>query len=130
MVNEKEILLLDDNEIANYYNQDIVEDTMMFNNVLVFTNPIDVIDFITRRIEAKRNLPGFFIVDVQMPEMNGFEFLEKIEPILNELTIKPKIYMLTTSSHKRDLESFEQSPLAIGYLNKPLTTDMLLAQLF
>jgi len=130
MVNEKEILLLDDNEVANYYNQDIVEDTMLFNNILVYTNPEEVVEFVKSRCESKMSLPGFFIVDIQMPEMNGFEFIEKVEPFLNELKVKPKIYILTTSSHKRDQESFDNTPLALGYLNKPLTANMLLAQIF
>ena len=130
MINEKEILLLDDNEIANYYNQDIVEDTMLFHNVLVYTNPNEVVEFVKSKCKAKKALPGVFIVDIQMPEMNGFEFIEKIEPIINTLKVKPKFYILTTSSHKRDQESFENTPLARGYLNKPLTVDMLLAQLF
>lgn len=130
MLNAREILLLDDNEIANYYNQDIVEDTLLFDRVLVYTNPYEALEQLTERVNGYSTLPGTMIIDIQMPEMTGFEFLEKLEPLLSKQDEIPKIFILTTSSHKRDYDQFLKSKIAKGYLNKPLTADTLLERIF
>ncbi|WP_232341324.1 response regulator [Hymenobacter ginkgonis] len=66
--------------------------------------------------------PALILLDVNMPVMNGFEFLTAYRqlPLAQQQAIV--IVMLTTSLHARDVERAQELPVA-GFLNKPLTAD-------
>ena len=126
MINLKEIILLDDNDDTNYYNQDIVEETNLFTDILVFTDPNKVLELVKSRLENGQALPGVFLVDINMPFMDGFEFLDELDMMTGEENELPRVYILSTSSHKRDKEQFDRSFLAKGYINKPLMVENLI----
>ncbi len=126
MIDSTEILLLDDNDDTNYYNRDIIEDTYLFDNIIVFTKPLEVLNLVRERIADSKALPGVFIVDIKMPEMDGFEFLDEMDELTEGLEELPKVFILSTSKHKRDREQFDRSFLARAYINKPLSTDQLI----
>ncbi len=118
MINEKEIVLLDDNDDTNFYNKDVIEESQLFDDILVYTDPEELLDFIKDRLSSDEALPGVFLVDINMPEMDGFEFLDEFDELIGDTTQLPKVYILSTSSHKRDHEQYERSYLAAGYIVK------------
>ena len=120
MINKNEIFLLDDNSDTNFYNEDVVQETELFETIGVYESALKVIKEITERIEQNKAIPGHFIVDVKMPEMDGFEFIDELEILLEDFEEYPTVFVLTTSNHKRDHEQFSKSFLAKSYLVKPL----------
>jgi CheY-like chemotaxis protein len=69
--------------------------------------------------------PELILLDINMPVMNGFEFLEALHErwgLNPEIT---KIFLLTSSTNSRDVEKASQYPLT-GYLEKPLTLEKLI----
>jgi CheY-like chemotaxis protein len=66
--------------------------------------------------------PALILLDVNMPVMNGIEFLEAYVrlPLAQRQAIV--IVMLTTSLHSHDLERIQESPIA-GLVNRPLTKE-------
>ena len=129
MINAKEIVLLDDNNDTNFYNEDVAEEVELFEKISVFESPLKLIDEIRTRLENNIPLPGFFIVDVKMPEMDGFEFIDELEILIEELEVYPLVFILTTSNHKRDHEQFGKSFLAKSFLVKPLTSELLIEEI-
>ena len=125
MINFKEIVLLDDNNDTNFYNQDVVEEINIFDTISVFESPVKLLKEIENRLQQKVDIPGYFIVDIKMPEMEGFEFLDELEMIIEDFEEFPHIFILTTSNHKRDQEQFKKSFLAKSYLTKPLMPETL-----
>jgi response regulator RpfG family c-di-GMP phosphodiesterase len=126
MINKKEILLLDDNEITNFYNEDVIEDTLLFDKISIFDNPIDAISSIKTKIKNNEAIPGHFIVDINMPDMSGFEFLDELEKMTEHFEEYPRIFILSTSNHPNDRSKFVKTVMAQEYLIKPLSANQLL----
>jgi response regulator RpfG family c-di-GMP phosphodiesterase len=128
-MNKNEIVLLDDNNDTNFYNEDVVEETNLFKTISVFESPVKLLEEISKRVNSNIAIPGFFIVDVKMPEMDGFEFLDELDDIIEHFEEYPKVFILTTSNHKRDHEQFSKSFMAKSFLVKPLSSSMLIDEI-
>lgn len=129
MINANEIILLDDNDDTNFYNEDVVQETNLFSKIQTYESAIQLLEDIKVRLSQNIAIPGYFIVDVKMPEMDGFEFIDELEVLLEDQDVYPTVFILTTSNHKRDHEQFSKSFLAKSFIVKPLLTTTLLTQI-
>ena len=116
----KQVLLVDDNETTNFYNEDVLEESDLFEEIKVLASGTEVLDFFKQLDNNGEDLPELMFLDVKMPDYDGFEVLEELEELFEERLDNVKICMLTTSNHKRDLEKFEKFINAVDYINKPL----------
>ena len=114
-------LLVDDDRINNFLNQRLLEGLNITDKLLTALNGQEALTIFEQEcLESK--CPALILLDVNMPVMNGFEFLEAYD----KLAFTPKepviIIMLTTSLHPRDVERVQRLGIA-GFINKPLTKD-------
>jgi CheY-like chemotaxis protein len=120
------VLLVDDDKITNFLNQLLINDLAIAQQVLTAENGQEALHIIREQCEDN-NCPALILLDVNMPVMNGFEFLEAYERLA--FTYKQSIIiivMLTTSLHPRDVTQLNRMPIH-GFLSKPLTKAMLQA---
>lgn len=83
--------------------------------------------------EALRMLPGLFadeplvlvLLDIQMPKVNGFELLDRMQAWPEEERSRFKVLMLSSTLAEEDVQRVEAHPLALGLLSKPLDISML-----
>ena len=117
------ILLVDDDPTSCFLTQYIVEEMKLTDQVYTATSGREALDF----IRSKGALPDFsldlILLDINMPDMDGFEFLEAFENLPNKL--KSSVVMLTTSSNMRDVDKAKIYQV-IDYVNKPITEDKLI----
>ena len=124
----KTIMLIDDNEIDNLINQKIVEASNICENIFSHTGGKSAIEFlknmekITSAIEA---LPEVIFLDIDMPLMDGFQFLDEFEALTDSTKTHCKIVMLTSSINPQDMNKSQKYPFVKKYINKPLTQDNL-----
>lgn len=69
--------------------------------------------------------PGFLFVDLHMPDMSGFEFVEKFLAKFMNIQKECKLYILTSSVSHRDQDISKQYPVIQGFISKPLTMESL-----
>ena len=119
----KTVLLIDDDPIANFINRKLLEKTDLVKNVQVASNGQQALDML---ISIRRNadaLPDLIILDINMPLLNGFQFLEQLYGL--ELNLqRSKIAILTSSDAQDDQTRARELGVAI-YLVKPITIAIL-----
>lgn len=118
------VLLIDDDEITNFINEDLVKAMGITNEVLIAKNGKEGIDMVKTQCQTEANCPALILLDINMPVMNGFEFLEQYQQL--ELTGRPSmiLVMLTSSENEKDIERIKHST-AVDYLSKPLNKEKL-----
>ncbi|MDZ4668821.1 MAG: response regulator [bacterium] len=117
----KHILLIDDNEIDNFINKKIVSKSLMADLITVLNSGIDAIEFLTNLIMNNEPFPELIFLDIQMPEMDGFQFLHQFDNFPEEMKVSTSINMLTSSSNSNDIKRASECRYVKNFFNKPLS---------
>jgi CheY-like chemotaxis protein len=115
------ILLIDDNEADNRFHQIVLEDMGVAENIQMAESGIDALNL----LEEDQITPELIFLDINMPRMNGWEFLEKYKNLAPEHRAKMIVVMLSTSSNPEDLKKAEQIPEVAEFQVKPLSKKMI-----
>jgi len=124
------IMLVDDNEIDNLINQKMIEAAGICTHIFVHSGARSAIEFL-KNIEklAKGSLelylPDLIFLDIDMPLMDGFQFLEEFERMSDLIKNQCNVIMLTSSLNPQDLMKAKKNKHIVKYINKPLTLDNL-----
>ncbi|WP_192821333.1 response regulator [Rufibacter sp. LB8] len=120
------ILLIDDDQSANFISQTVIKKLDCAEQVLVAQNGRQALDLIQEHCLTftPQNCPQLILLDIKMPVMDGFEFLREFEDITWPTRQKPIVVLLTTSASPTDILQAQSYKLG-GFLNKPLNKEKL-----
>ncbi len=116
------IFIDDDTELVNIYNSTL-EQKNLSDYLVHFENAKDGLEYL-KRIQNKNELPDYILLDLYMPGMDGFRFLEDFERN-RDLKDSVEIYVCTSSRKKDDRNRVMKYPFVSAYLEKPLPSDFL-----
>ncbi|MGB3617253.1 MAG: response regulator [Catalinimonas sp.] len=120
------VLLIDDNEIDNFVNRKLVERTQLIDNVYTVQSAYEGLKYLEFSQGAPENLPEWIFLDINMPQMNGFEFLEAFaQQFGTAVRERCRIVMLSSSIDNGDRQRAVANPLVAHFLTKPLSLDKL-----
>jgi CheY-like chemotaxis protein len=118
------ILLVDDDEINNFISVKLIRKTLVNTEIKTCLNGKFAIDLLH---EIQQNnpdqLPDFILLDINMPIMNGWEFLEEYERLGIDPEGKSKIYIISSSVFNNDISKAKSYPLVKDFVSKPLSVD-------
>ena len=120
------VLLVDDDEATNFINKRMVALSDLKVQVEVTSNGQEALDYLTYSgIYKNRNLrqPGIIFLDINMPRMNGWEFLNEYKNLPPHQKSKIVIGMLTTSMNPDDETKAKQFSEINMFFHKPLTIE-------
>ncbi|MCD6068526.1 MAG: Two-component response regulator [Bacteroidetes bacterium] len=114
------VLLIDDDESTNFLHKIVLEDNVEIKNIEVAETVTEAFEILERSKGADKTEPDLIFLDLNMPGMNGWDFLEKYKGLhKNSL-----IFILTTSANPDDKKKAEKIKEVSGFRNKPLTGEM------
>jgi CheY-like chemotaxis protein len=116
------ILLIDDSDIDNYINREVLEDAGICAQITVQVGARQAIDYLKSLTGA---FPNVIFLDIRMPMMDGFDFLEEFEHLPAAQTIDCDVFMLSSSINPADLARARSFARVKDYLNKPLNNHQL-----
>lgn len=112
------IYLIDDDEIQNLINTRVVSIVSDGIEVKAFTSAENAL----ANLKSKQDgLPDMIFLDMNMPKMNGWDFLDAYESEEN----KVKVYMLSSSINNKDIQKSETYDIVNGFICKPLVVEKL-----
>jgi CheY-like chemotaxis protein len=116
------ILLIDDDESTNFINRIIIERENCTHQIEVADNVMSALDFLTT-YHPKHSSPELVFLDINMPGLDGWEFLEEYEKIKEEQNPTPIIIMLTASINPDDEKKARKKAEVSDFKCKPLSAD-------
>ena len=112
-------ILVDDNEADNVYHEIIIRRAGFTGEVLVFESGAQALDFLR---SDPLSLPTCLFLDINMPQMNGFEFARLATPLLQDKPLV-RVAVLTSSDAPQDRRRASDVPLIQDFITKPLTRE-------
>jgi CheY-like chemotaxis protein len=123
------VMLIDDSELDNFINEKTIEANYFARKLYIHTSARSGIEFLynltimgNKFIEA---FPQVIFIDINMPMMDGFQFLEHFRTSGHILPPKTRFVILTSSVNEHDRERSNSYETDITFVNKPLTREML-----
>lgn len=118
---KKVVIIDDDHEMVDFYNN-ILKRKNLSKYLVHFDNASESIDYLKKR--KKEELPCYILLDLYMPEMDGFEFLEKFEN-LGSLKKNIEVYVCSSTKKKRDRDKVMYYQFVSAFIEKPLPSEFL-----
>lgn len=116
------ILLVDDDPDDNFYHQLIINEMDIVHSIEIAKNGIEALAYLKKE---DQNPPDIIFLDLNMPKMNGWEFLEQYKDLDKSQKPKVLIIILTTSANPEHMEKAKEIQDVTGFETKPLTKEML-----
>jgi CheY-like chemotaxis protein len=120
------VLLIDDDLTINYFHNRLIEKSSLTENIAISKNGKEGLDSfleLNEKIEGEEMTVVF--LDLNMPIMNGWEFLDNLSKIKEGIKMKYKIFILSSTINPDDKKKAKNHALVTGFLSKPLTKENL-----
>ncbi|MFD2586583.1 response regulator [Croceitalea marina] len=112
--------IIDDDDIFIYGTRRFMEEVSFCEDIIVFKNGKEAIDGMENYLAEGKNLPEIIFLDINMPIMNGWDFLEEFTKIPNLNKDKVQLYIVSSSVDPFDLQRAKQFELVYKYILKPI----------
>lgn len=119
------ILLVDDDESTNFLNQRVIYKADCTEKVVAFESGQSALNHLKLIKEEGCQYPELIFLDVNMPAMDGFEFLDTYSQLNKEQQKKVVLVMLTTLQDPDEINRAKSIDAVSDFKNKPLTKEML-----
>ncbi len=121
----KNVLLIDDSESDNFYHERKIRKMGITDNIHVCYSGQEALDFLKSELEGVHPQPTLIFLDINMPGMNGWEFLREYEKLEVAQQGEIVLTMLSNSIDERDKARAHEFSAVQGFYSKPLSEEYL-----
>lgn len=114
------ILIIDDDLVSQFASRYAVEQSAVKSQIYMYDGALEALEFLNELLENEEDFPDVILLDLVMPQMGGWEFIENFEKINNN-RFNTKIYILSAFTNAADREKAKNHPHIAGYYNKPIS---------
>ncbi len=115
--------IVDDDKIYVYGVRKLFEMHQICDKVLVFSNGQEALDYLKSAVDSAQDLPDVILLDINMPVMDGWDFLEEYKKLKPQMAKEITIHMVSSSIHKEDIDRANSYDEISGYFVKPVVQE-------
>jgi CheY-like chemotaxis protein len=123
---KKTIWVIDDDTIYQIIVNKIIQKSEMFSTISSFKNGKEALDAVTNSLNDNEILPDIILLDINMPIMDGWEFMEEMTLLKSSITKQIIVYVVSSSIAVEDKNKSKTYPDILGYLSKPVNINDLI----
>jgi response regulator RpfG family c-di-GMP phosphodiesterase len=125
----KNVFVIDDSPMDTLLMKIILKSINYAENLTFFNEPLPALEHFKEIDPSEKDkYPDIIFLDINMPEINGFEFLEKFNHLPKEIVEHTEFFVVSSSEDLQDLEKSRNFKSVKKYLVKPINKDLLLEQ--
>lgn len=117
-MSKRHVILVDDDEVINLVHREVIKRIVPDSNIEVFKSGPQLIQYLQ---EDNGAAIDFLFLDIRMPEMDGFEVLDKLKTLNISALEGSKIYVLSSTLDERDLSRARNDEAVTDFIGKPLS---------
>jgi len=118
-------MLIDDDQNDNFFHEREIKKTNLSIDVITKNSAIDALEYLKSKKEDKNIQPNLIFLDINMPQMNGWEFLQEYDQLDEEIKDRKIIIMLTSSKNPDEIARAMTFRSVSDFISKPLTKEKL-----
>jgi response regulator of citrate/malate metabolism len=117
--------IIDDDPMASFYIKRLAELGDLADIITIYDKAQWAIDYLLHHRKSVEHLPDVILLDIYMPELDGWGFLEEYGKIKENLAKPIDIYIISSSGHAKDVKKARAFTEVKDYLQKPITKEQL-----
>lgn len=117
------IMLIDDDEYTNFIHERAIQKSGLCTNVISFQEAKNALEYLRDHTSESGGVPQLIFLDINMPIMNGWQFIDEYRKLPEESKAKRLLFMLTTSLNPDDEAKAREIGEMAGFHHKPLTVE-------
>lgn len=117
------LALVDDDDTFVFITKRIIEKTDCVKEIKVFGNGLDALNYLKENLNSEYNLPEIIFLDLSMPIMDGWQFLDEFTSLESKRTSKIIIYICSSSISPHDIMKAKRMSAVTDFIIKPVTKD-------
>lgn len=119
------VIIVDDEPTSLFICRKTLELSNVFTQIQTFESPVEALDYLKNVYSNNlvEEIPSLILVDINMPIMNGWEFIEEFKKLPEEKTKNTIINILSSSDSEQDIKKAAGIDKITDYISKPLTVE-------
>jgi len=119
------VMIIDDNQIDLYITSILMKKNLFASEILQYSAATDALQYLKTHADDPNDIPQVILVDIYMPEMSGFEFMEAYDQLPDETKKYSKVYIVSSSIDNRDIGRANDDRNVVSFQEKPITPEFL-----
>jgi CheY-like chemotaxis protein len=117
------IAVVDDDDAFHFITSRAIKSLSGTHNVLQFFSGIEAMKYLTENADHRENLPDVLLLDLNMPILDGWMFMEEYSKIKNKIAKEISIFIVSSSIDVNDIDRAKKNKNIIDYLMKPISVE-------
>jgi response regulator of citrate/malate metabolism len=117
--------IIDDDPMATFYIKRLAELGELADIITIYDKARGAVNYLLQHKNSPEHLPDVILLDIYMPELDGWGFLQEFGDIRDQLEKKINIYIISSSGNLKDINRAKSIPSVTEYIQKPVTKEKL-----